>query len=587
MTPAASRPVTCDEGAVGMRRSRFLLVFVIAVVATGGLAVISSPAGALSNQCAVGMWPDIPVGHSALKVACTYNTTPPTAITIHDYGTGTKPGVLWHWGATHQVQANTATAGSSTITVAAAAGANGPLGTTCPGTTSAACDVNHSIEGPGIPPGDFIVKITGTGPWTVTLSPNNTIAGGSATASLLVANTTARNVEDGVTNTGSCGAITVVCSATANFTAQDIGMSIGGGTIPDGTTIIAPVTPGVPPAVSKATLSCGVCTGNVAATGVSIDTATGNPTTSARSFTDVKNVSSSMICSPTTAANGGFDKTDIELSVTAGPLQTGIPANARITAVGGASVTCGSVGTSATITPATATATVAGKQTIVGKPTKTAPINGETAGSLGAELDLDPTTTPGSPPCSASKPTGFSLALSIYNAGSYVTAAPPGVTGGSPPLNFSVSGIPAVSEAQYLFQTRSLNFAGFLVQKSTNWDVVFGFLPVSAGVCHTGSLNSSNEYNFYAATTSQLQLPQQKIPASTGQTFGTGPAGTLQMRATNAFAASTTLNATVVFGTATTIAGACKLTEPRTIDPLNAVTTNADGSKATSFKCGN
>src|SRR5262249_49609400 len=153
-------------------------------------------------------------------------------------------------------------------------------------TASAACDLNHSIEGPGIPPGDFIAKITGAGPWTITLSPNKTVGAGGGANAYLVANTVARNIQDGVTNTRTCRAANVVCSTTANFTNADIGKTIGGGTIGDGVTIVAPVTPGVPPLVSKATLSSGA--GVVAATGVSIDIGTGNPTTSARVFTDVK-----------------------------------------------------------------------------------------------------------------------------------------------------------------------------------------------------------------------------------------------------------------------------------------------------------
>jgi hypothetical protein len=564
-----------------MRRSRLLLLGVIAALATAGLTAISSPAGALTNQCAVGMWPDVPAGQSALKAACTYTGTAPSAITVHDY-----TGAIWHWGAAHQVAAATFAAGAQSITINAASGANGPIGTTCPATTSAACDLNHSIEGAGIPPGDFIVKVTGTGPWTVQLAPNKTVgAGGGAANAYLVANTAARNVEDGVTNTGTCGAATVVCSATANFTNADVGKTIGGGTINDGVTITA-VTPGVPPLVSKATLSSG--TGVTAATGVSIDIATGNPTTSARVFTDVKNVSATQICSTSAATAGGFASSDIELPVTAGPGQTGIPANARITAVGGPNAACGSVGTTATITPGTVAATTAAKQTIVGKPTKTAPANGSPSGSLGAELALNPSLTPGSPPCSLNRFTGFSIPLVWSNPGSYVTAAPLGVIGGSAPLNFSVTGIPKVSTAQMTFTTRSLNFSGFLVQNSVtatgNWDVVFGFLPVAVGVC-TGS-NSASMYSFYATAASQELLPQQEIPASTGPTFGTGPAGTLQIRALKSASVSTTYTASVVLGTATTIAGTCKVTEPRTIDPLNAVQTNADGSKAAQFKCG-
>jgi hypothetical protein len=529
------------------------------------------------------MWPTMPAGQSALKAACTYTGTAPSAITVHDY-----TGAIWHWGAAHQVAATAFVANAQTITVLAPAGANGPLGTTCPATTSATCDLNHSIEGPGIPPGDFIVKITPSGAnWIIQLSPNKTVgAGGGAANAYLVANTAARNVEDGVTNTGTCGAATVVCSTTANFTTADVGKTIGGGTIGDGVTITG-VTPGVPPLTSKATLSSG--TGVTAATGVSIDIATGNPTTSARVFTDVKNVSASMICSTSIATAGGFAASDIELPVTAGPGQTGIPANARITAVGGPNAACGSVGTTATITPATVAATTAAKQTIVGKPTKTAPANGSPSGSLGAELALNPTLTPGSPPCSLNKYTGFSIPLVWSNPGSYVTAAPLGVIGGSAPLNFSVTGIPKVSTAQMTFTTRSLNFSGFLVQNSVtatgNWDVVFGFLPVAVGVC-TGT-NSASMYDFYATAASQELLPQQQIPASpaAGKTFGTGPAGTLQIRALKAASVSTTYTASVVLGTATTIAGTCKITEPRTIEPL-AVVTNADGSKAGVFKCG-
>ena len=54
---------------------------VIAALATAGLTAISSPAGALTNQCAVGMWPDLPAGQSALKAAC--SDTPSRRVRIH------------------------------------------------------------------------------------------------------------------------------------------------------------------------------------------------------------------------------------------------------------------------------------------------------------------------------------------------------------------------------------------------------------------------------------------------------------------------------------------------------------------------
>ena len=405
----------------------------------------------------------------------------------------------WHFGAGRIVNASPVN-GSKTIGTF-----TNPAGNVGAGAITAA-DLGHSIEGGCLPHGDFITKVPGTGGAGFVDVAFAALAG-CGPAALLVANTQARLVKDGVTNTAAtaCGgqpvSATLICSATANFIGSDVGKTISGGTIGDGATILnVDLVAGMWAHITQAATT--------QANGVYLTIASGNAVTSARVLTDAMwgAANPTKICSPT----AGFAASDIGLPVIPGPGQTGFPVGAHIiTAVGGVSAPC-LTGTSATITnPPTAVLTAA-KQTIVGLSTKTAPANNDVVAHLSAELQLSPALTVGSPPCTAGKKQGFVLAAKWENPGSYNSTLPVGAQ------QFSMSGAPGTSIAQLNFQVTTVAFSGFVVQGSP-YKVVFGFLPVALGVCSGSDVGTT--YGFSATTQSQSLLPT-----------GTGPAGTAQVR---------------------------------------------------------
>lgn len=565
----------------------------LAAVLSFPVALITAlPAAAVVTQnCAEGQFPNTAASQSALNVACTFLPTGspaglPSGVTIHDFGDA-----IWHWGAGHNVTGNTSVAGASTVTLAVGAvvGTNGVVGaaSTCPTAPNPlkGCDINHSIEGPGIPPGDFITAYNTT-TRVATIGPNPTVAGGAAAATLLIANTAARSVNDAITKTisvpmGCTGVATQVCSLTAHFTAADAGKTIGGGDLPDGATITTVNS------TTRVTISSGI--GVTAQTGVSLDIATGNPTTSARVVTDATWTGvATKICSLTAK----FASSDIGLTVSNGGGQTGLTLPPYVITAVASPGTCGLGKTEATLNHATSAGSTAGKQTVVGLPTKTAPANGQAGGSLTSELTLSPVLSPGSPPCAAGKISAFSISLLWYNPGSYNSAAPPGVTNGGVPFNFSLTSIPGTTVGQLEFTSTTVNFSAFVVQNATGWDLVFGFLPVALGVC-AGTPNALVT-KVFGTTANQLLLPSRMIPATTGKTFSTGPAGTAQLRALKTTVASTMFTSTVnVVGagnptiTQPTNHGSCKLLEPRSIDSLTTVTVPIDLSSTGIFRCGN
>jgi hypothetical protein len=413
---------------------------------------------------------------------------------IHDYSNA-----LWHWGAGHNVTASWAV-DSFTLTLSA-----GSIGTTCPATSAAACDINHSIEGTGLPPGDFI---TGFSAGTITIGPNPTKAA-SAGSTLLVANTPARGVADGVTNCG--GIATRVCSASAHFlTGTDTpGKTIGGGSIPDGATIVSVVSS------TEVSISAGT---SVSASNQNLGIASGNPVTSARESIDAVFTAANKMCSP----SARFAATDLELPVTSAL----VPAQA-ITAVASPGA-CPAGQTEATVSPGGLTISTAKHTIVIGLPTKTAPTNGAVAGSLGSELSLNPTLTPTSPPCSLNKITGFSIPSLWYNPGGYNVTAPPGISGAGAPLNFAATGKPPTSVAQFTYRTVTVNFSGFLVQepasKKTTVAAASNGVDVGSAAWHTGgqTLNVASTTGF---PTSGIIYLQTSGAASATITY-TGVTGT-------------------------------------------------------------
>ena len=204
-----------------MRRTKSKFA-ILGAVALFALALpFANPASAIFNSCSFGQFPNTPGGQSGLKMACTFgNLATSPKQTVHDF-----PLAQWHNGAAWKVTGVTAT-GNTTVTAAA-------------GHFNAETDINHTISGLGIAPNSFIVAVNS--PTSITL--NKAAVGNWPASALLIENSSIRSIIDGVTTAAS----TTVTSATANFTAADIGRSLTGTYIPKYTTIAS---------VTNATTAC-------------------------------------------------------------------------------------------------------------------------------------------------------------------------------------------------------------------------------------------------------------------------------------------------------------------------------------------
>jgi len=394
---------------------------------------------------------------SGLKVACTFLAADIGASqTIVDY-----PNAIWHWGAARLVNATQAAAGPTIVSAPTAAQA---------GITTA--DINRSVEGTNIPAGDFIKNVSGT---TVTLAKPTTVALGGAPGQVLtVANTDSRAVTDGVTSAGSA----TVTSATAHFCAAyagntcfgktDVGKAISGGSLPDGATISA---------VASATSVTIVCTGCIgtaisaiqAGSALNLSIEPTSPSTSTRLIADAHFNSTTVICSN----SAKFAATDVGLPVAAAPGAPALGANLRITAVG-VSGSCGTGlgnGSTATLGGGTVTADALNSTTthniVVGKPLKTAPASGNTAGQLAIGLAVNPALSPTSPPCSANKTSAFQIQLQWQNPADYDTHVAANTSDTDFSFGLTTQTVPPTTNAELLFKTNATSFAGFLYQGDT------------------------------------------------------------------------------------------------------------------------
>ncbi len=431
----------------------------VALAAASSVPIFTSTAGAVvTNTCTTGgagisQYPNDPGGQSAIRVACTFTTATATASTF--WKVEDSPEAVWHPGAGRTVAETSATANTVTSTA---------------GHFSATADLNHPISGLGIPPRAFIVSVSGT---TATLNVSGVVA--HAAATLVVENSDARSVAD-ATFSGS-----VVTSATAHFTAADIGRVITGTQIPHGTTITARTA--TTATLSHASVACAAPALAADCKVVSIDPV---PTlTSARQVDDAT-ASGAVL----TSAQAGFRPTDVNLAVTG----TGVPAGDFITSVSGNTATLNAAPTLGT-----------NKVVTIGQPNAAAPANGDQAAQLNAELALSPHLVQGSAPCSANAVQGFGESGKWQNPGSFNTTA----LGSS--TDASLKG-PVVG--QVLFPTSVISFAAYIVkvnagvtgesQTLAHYDIVFPLLPTSLAACPSPSTaGTGSSFTFDATTAAQ------------------------------------------------------------------------------------
>lgn len=567
-----------------MRCRGFVVGLTAALLAVGSIMIMAGPAGA-TNSCNESMNPAAGGNSSGLIIACEFDSTgTASSLTISDYADA-----VWHYGAARNVNVTVArtggtvgtTAGKTTIksrptnSTTVASCANSPSGQTgipAGNLALSAADVNHSVEfatssathaGLFINPGSFIKSVVSSGSGctqviTVTLS-KATLAGGplcpaspgpttgsctnSVGANVLVSNDTGRTLTDGVTTAGSA----TVTSASAHFLANDVGKTVTAGDLPDGSTISTVNS------TTSVTLVCSGCVGGF--TGVSsasnlVLALAPNPVpTSARYVTDGSATGTRVL----TSASAHFAASDVGLPIVFNPAISTL-AGARVGSItsGGGSVTIAGAGT-ATIPTGT------GKKFTLGVATKTAPATGDVAGSLAILLQVNPTVSPTSPPCSANKTSGFQIPLLWKNPGGYDT------TVNSNTNQFSGVQPAATSIAQFDFATAPTSFSGYLEQNYTvsgtaqgpsTYSVAYTFLPITVGLCP--GTGDATTFNFFG-----LALKIAQNPSFTGGGGGGERGITAQpQNSSTTYTGSTGAEVTTGAASQPTNTNSCTITSP-------------------------
>jgi len=534
-----------------VRARSFLIVASAVMLAMAALVPFASPAGALTDNCSspggISEFPDAPAAQSSLSVACVLTTATSSASGF--YNTEDFGQAQWHFGAGKRVSGTT-TSGSKVIKLTA-----GHFD--CTPSCAKSHDINHGISGyaaskpldltvagSNIPAGAIIVTVTSTIQATLNKAATATTPSGTSKA-WTIENADSRTVTDGHLTS----ATTTVTSATAHFctpalvgcgaTNNDVGRTITGTDIPHGTTIAG---------VTNTTTMTLSQPANATSTTEQLTIGPAANLTTARFVHDAHTAASSKTV---TSASAAFQTWDTGMPVSG----TNIPAGDTIAAVVNA--------TTITLATAATAATSAGSLTI-GGPNATAPANGDTALSLGAELDLNPALVKGSDPCTAATPEGFVITGGWQNPGSYI---PSSLFGSQTDVSLKYPTI-----GQFAVPTAVVTFAGYVMQvpagstdtnTAAHYDVVFPHLPTSLAVCSANTAGVASTFEFLGTTHAQSGIPTGVGTPSDAQTralkdlttSSVSDTATLHIRATSASSTDTF-----------TFTGNCTENYPDTVD---------------------
>jgi hypothetical protein len=342
------------------------------VTSCAALSVARAAASVTASGCKatttvgaqIGMSPVSPGGPSSLRVACvldsrTGSSQVSSQFTVHDFSNA-----VWHNGAAREIRnVGTVPTGSSTFTM-----------TSCAGTGITGW-VNRPIIGSGIAPYTFVESISPSCLVTLNRPTVGTVGDGTF---FKLDNASARGVVDGVTD-----GTTTVTSATANFTADDVGLSVSGTLIPPGTTI-GGVTDANTITLSQA--ATGAASAQVLAFGNTLEV------TTARFVHDATYTAPNKISS----AAAKFRASDVGLPI----YPQGINFVVYIASVSG---------NTAIVNGTPLSTDVSLHAVAIGDPSTSAPTTGSNVASLALQLALDPTLVPGSAPCSADTATSVVL----------------------------------------------------------------------------------------------------------------------------------------------------------------------------------
>jgi len=448
---------------------------------------VASPAGA-ANTCTAGEFPSSFAAQASLKVAChTDAGTNSNHIEIHDANN-----VVYHHGGARNVSLvaspNAITANSTALKFASGVIKN----------TDVRRPINafNAAKASMFAGGTFIVSVAPaactTACTSAVLSQKAKVTGGTSGVPIaaVIEHTNNRYLDDVTCS----GATNTISSVTAKWVATDVGKSVSGGPIPDGT-FISSITVNNPVATLNQA-HAGACTAAPPHTGdqITIGGATysggipqvfnSDPLTV--QLTNSASGGQGLTCTGSTlgmtaaskAETGGFNANYIGMAAAV----KGAPPAAPVTA---AKITAVNIAgnTSATIVPAcptaanavTATAGFAG----IGVKGANGPGNAAVMMSLAAELNLNPALVATQDDCSLNTFEGFQVMGGWTNPGAaYATNA------------FAATS----SVSQVIFPTSVLSFNGYVVPKrggdsvdaTPHYNFSFPLLPTSLAVCLSG-----------------------------------------------------------------------------------------------------
>jgi hypothetical protein len=294
-------------------------------------------------------------------------------------------------------------------------------------------------------------------------------------------------------------------------------MTVSGTDIPEGT-VVNSVAGNVATISNNVTATCAACKlsldsnanleGNFVANGL-----TPGRTTTARMITDLTTTKASAVVTSPTAH---FSGSDIGLPI----LEKGaIPGNAYIASIG-AQHGSDPWSNSATLSaPAGKTGSPLASA-FVGLPSASAPADGDYAAQLATSIVLSPGLVEGARPCSEAVPTGTLL------DGSWENPNTKGFNLTTPFNNIDLNWLkdPVIGEVQFV--TSVVDFAAFVSQGDSGYNIKFPFLPTNLAVCPT--TNNASSYTFLGETHGQSSLPT-----------GWGKPGSVGLRAIQSFEAPT------------------------------------------------
>ena len=521
-----------------------LLAIPLVAAPASAVPIASGCKGTTTTGAGISWYPANRGAQSALQVACRFDGSTGTSMvsnsfTIHDAGVA-----QYHNGAARTVTGNGSSipAGATTFTLASCAGITGYVNrpiTRIPVPNPPAADTVQ------LPVRTFVKSISAG--CLVTLNqPTSTTAGPAADIAIpggtqfKIDNTIARSVADAVTNSTS-----TITSATANFTASDVGLSVSGAVTP-GSTIATVVS------ATTATLSSATPT-SVSAQVLYFGGSIVN--TSTRQANDGSTTSAAIINSP--AAK--FKTDDVGLLIAGScttPAAYTIPANVYILSVSGSNAT-----TTGGLTTAKSGCTI-----VIGDSTVTAPANSEMMASQLVQMDLNPAFAPGVDSCANDTLESFAFPGQWMNPGSFVG----GIFNTQPAATKAVG--------QIVFRNAGGVSSAFVIERGpltagdpnggAHYDLVFPLLPIAFALCASAtSPGLGYSLQFYPTTLSQGALPA-----------GIGKPGSAQVR-------SIALSATTGYTDSVALTSE---------DPAVAFTPSADYSRlciytaggAANFQCG-